>query len=1066
MRLSLNFCQLTLLSLFLTLHVFAIEKHGNYLDSRIGIPSDASSRGLLYYPDREIMFDFDTEKPLDGVISVQGNVQPDKKFFMTSPQSIRWESRVGAALSFKAPVKLLKTLHNNYFFSIGLFQEKFSDDKSVRTYSLTLKGQGGNIISSKLLYLHRCGWNIACIKIPVSSSLVVGEIELTQTAGADGSIFIDNLMIYNGYMQGIQPSPYIYDEKVKDKTSFPAKSTVTAEEIKGFKDINDRIIFMQNPQVFKLEDLQNTDKNSVPKSSKLSSVPTKTMDKFRNFYESYHIQHQDKYVNGENPLYYSRKLRGFDSSEGSPDDIMYEKNTKLCQTMREMGMTWYRLADSKERTELGKMICDLVRLSCTYGSVPAAWYNGRGFADGIFFARDLLAKEGLIDDITAQLMQQYSLEQIIYEEHSLMTPLKSGALLTIQRYPTSEFYWSSCADDLNTGSLSMISIFALLPDSPEKARNFYRLQSWLDNIALNYAPLALGTLKPDGSWFHHWGNRFDNYGWIAAWRGATQYLWWMSKTPFKVSEETHHRMQQMAKVHFELMNKDGYVGSPDKQSKIPSDGFYYLALAGSPDGSQFYDPQTASYFLSFPESEIYKNNSELVSAMKKQSIAPANRENVNVTLSYGCVNVHRFGQWQAYTHAASKSFYHTQYIRSGFLFYNIGGINLIREREASPMQTKLGGSLLLRGKGDEKFITQGYNFSLSPGVTSVVSDMSKLDQKYYQNGSSEFVGGVSTKDCGGIYTQIFDASANYNDVDSNDKTFRGVSNNKNLYEGTVAEKLKFKKSYFYFGRDIVLLGSDISNGADLTNVQTGILQEPMSKGNSLILADKTTTEAETVDREIKSTEVPWFVNETQKIGYYLYPNQTYRIKKGEQSFLTTGEIVSSYFEHQKQTTGEYAFVLRLETSKQEMKEFGKSMSSKTPDYQILQQDADAHIVKSTKLNQTGYVLYNPKGLIFNDKRIKSVSNSCVFMMKDDLAAKELILSYANPDKNMIQTKDNPLGYSLPIKTVIVLNGRYEAVSIDKNQVNCEFDASNQTTNISFEVKDGLSTTVRLQMSNH
>ncbi len=1057
-----HFTKLLLLSFLFCYQLFAFEKHGNYLDIRIGTPADTASRGLLYYPDREIMFDFDVTNPFEGVNSIHGNIQADSKYYMTAPQALRWESKVGATLQFKAPVKLQKTLRNAYYFSVGIFQEKLPDDKSTRTFSLIMKDAGGKVIMDKTIYLHRCGWNIACVQVPVSNSLAIDVIEIKQTAGAVSTLFIDNLMIYNGYMQGIQPTPNIFEEKVIDKSTYPAKSTVSDEELKGFKDIIDRIMFMQNPAVFNLDELQKTDKNSIPKSAKLSTVPSKTMDKFRSFYASYHIQQQGKYANGENPLYYSRKLRGYDSQEGSPDDHMYLKNTKLCLTMREMGMIWYRLSDSKERAELGKMICDLVRLCCTYGSVPAAWYNGRGFADGVFFARDLLAKEGLIEDITAQLMQQYSLEQIIYEEHSLLTPLKSGALMTIQRHPTPEFYWSSCADDLNTGSLSMISIFALLPDSPEKARNFYRLQSWLDNIALNYAPSAMGTLKPDGSWFHHWGNRFDNYGWVAAWRGATQYLWWMSKTAFKVSEETHKRMQQMAKVHFELMNKDGYVGSPDKQSKIPADGFYYLALAGSPDGKQAYDPQTGGYFLSFPETDIYNNNSELVTAMKKVGIVPASRENVHVTLSYGCVNMHRFGPWQVYTHALSKSFYHTQYVRKGFLFYNIGGINLLKDGETSPMQTELGGSILLRNTADKKSLTHGYNFSLSPGVTSVVSDVSQLDQKYYQNGSSEFVGGVSTNDNGGIYTQVFDASGNFNDVDPKDKTFRGITNTNNIYQGSVAANLRFKKSYFYFSRDIVALGSNISNGKDLTNVQTGILQEPANEGaNSLTLADKSSTDTEELNREIQSTEVPWFVNETKKVGYYLYPNQTYRLRKGAQTFLSTGEIVSSYFEHQKQTVGEYAYVLRLETSKQEMKEFSKSMKSKAPDYQILQQDSNAHIVKAAKLNQTGYVLYNPQGMIFSDKRIKSISRPCVFMLNDNSDNKGITISFAYPDKNMVTTSENPLGYSLPIKTAVVLNGNYVLSTAGVPQVSCQFDAASNTTNVIFEVKDGLTTSVSL-----
>jgi hypothetical protein len=1055
-----------MLSLFLSHQVIAVEKYGNYLDSRIGIPSEISSHGLLFYPDRELMYDFDTEKPTAGITSENSKIVPDNKYFMTSPNSLRWESKTGSVLNFTSGVKLIKTLKCNYYFSVGLFQEKKTTDGSLRTFKVEAKDEAGNLVVNLQLYLHRCGWNIAAIQLPATFTKVISKIEIMQNGGAEGEVYVDNLMLYNGYMAGISSSPNIYEPTVTDKSAFPAKSTLSADEVKGFKAINDRILNTQDPKVFNLQELEKTDKNNNSQTSKLNRVSPTTMTRFRDLYKSYNIQQIGKFANGENPLYYSRKLQGYDLQEASPEDYYYKKNTTLCQTMREMGMTWYRLSDSPERAELGKMICDLVRLSTTYGGLPNPWYNGRGFADGIFFARELLAKEGLIDDITEQLMQQYNVDRVLYNEHTLNITKKSTRTLAVSNPSTPEFYWNSTADHLNTASLSMISIVAMSPDSPEKARDFIRLKSWLDNIALNYAPSTMGTLKPDGSLFHHWGNRFDNYGWVAGWRGATQYVWWLSKTPFRVSEQTHQRMQHMAKVHFQLMNKDGYAGSPDKQMPIPADGFYFMASAGSPDGSQVYDPLTASYLLSFPESETYRKFPEVIANIKKQGITEAPRANENITMSYAGLNIHRFGSWQAYAHGVSKSLYHTQYVRRGFLFYNIGGFNLLKEGQTSSMQNEKGASIL-RGKTEEKNITPGYNFSLAPGVTSIVNDLSKLDQKYYQNGSSEFVGGVSTNDNSGIFTQIFDSGDNFNDVDPKDKEFREVSTNKNIYAGTVAEKLSFKKSYFYFGRDIVLIASNISNGVKLTNVQTGILQERVIDGaNRLILADKTSTEADTVDREIKSTEVPWFVNETQKIGYYLYPNQTYRLKKGIQTFISTGEIVSSYFEHQKQIVGEYAFVLRLETSKDEMKEFGKSMKSKTPDYQILQQDANAHIVKATKINQTGYVLYNPKGLIFDDKRIKSVNNSCVFMMKDDLAKKEMIISFANPDKNMILTKDNPLGYSLPIKTVVVLNGRYELISADNKLVNCEFDTSNQTTNITFEVKDGLSNTVRLQMSNH
>ena len=100
-------------------------------------------------------------------------------------------------------------------------------------------------------------------------------------------------------------------------------------------------------------------------------------------------------------------------------------------------------------------------------------------------------------------------------------------------------------------------------------------------------------------------------------------------------------------------------------------------------------------------------------------------------------------------------------------------------------------------------------------------------------------------------------------------------------------------------------------------------------------------------------------------------------------------------------------------------------------------------------------------LKFLDKRIKSVSRPCVFMLKDNPASNEITIILANPDKNMKPTMDNPLGYSLPTKTAVVLNGNYTFSGKYIPQVSSQYDAALNTTNVIFDSKDGLSTSVTL-----
>ncbi len=999
---------------------FGAIKYGNYIDARIGDIENQTMDQLLFFPDREWLYDFDTEVPLQGVTASASAIDTSTAYYMTSPQSMLWTSAMGASLTLDANIILPYVWPHQYMLTVGLFQEDIPTGNDQRIFKIECLSNSDVVLCTRIIYLRKGGWNILSSDIVESRSIAVAKVRITQTAGTPGNIFVDNFMIHaqQNSTQGVATKG-IESEKlaIENKDNYPTKE-LTQEEKDAFLSIAERVI---------------------PLPSKTASISIETMDGFRLVYKRYNITIKGKYANGVNPLYYYRSLDKLDQ-ESNPT-LQYRQNANLCQQIKEMGKAWYQTNDTSQKAELGKMVSELVRLATTYGGMPNAWYNGSGFAAGVYYAKELLEQEGLLAEVTDQLIQQYSVAEILYREHRwdlLLDEGKDGS--------NAAGFWKTTCDDLNTASLSTMLCVLVGADNPEKARNLYRMKSWLDNIALTYAPTTEGALKPDGSWFHHWGNRFDNYGWVAGWRGATDYVWWFSHTPFQLNTQTYERMHHMADIHFEVMNKDAYVGPQDNMEKNFTEGFMSLAIAGSADGSSEIDSVMGAYWLAYPNDYSYKYNSDWVSKVKAAGIVAATKQQTNTTLSYDISNVHRWENWQVYTRGLSDASYHTQYVRDGFLFYNIGGISLCKEGEATGMQNKYGSSLLLRHEEDYGNITPGYNFSRAPGVTSLVSDDSELRQISYQKGTSPFVGGLSTENNNGIFVQEFD-----------DRT-------SGRYSGRPAQNLRFKKSYFYFGNDIIALASGISNNQGTTNIETGLMQEPVSFDKNLIsFSNSSSSTNSTYNKQYNSTDVPWMYNNTHRIGVYLTPNQKYRLFKGEQTFgLLKGDIISTYLEHGAQETGWYEFIMRLNTSSGDMKDLNEKMMKEDPIYKVSQRNDKAHIVYSSQINSTGFAIFDPTGIETHETPLLEVNKPCVIMIQELKGEGQLILTVADPDKNFSITDENPMGWSVPSEIEISLKGKYQIIQSNSENVNLSVDEVNKTTNVTFVVKDGLSSEIKLQ----
>ncbi|GAL82080.1 hypothetical protein JCM19274_2791 [Algibacter lectus] len=477
---SINILSIILL-IMSSFSVFAQERSGNYLDSRIGDTKNETYEALLYHADKEWLYDFDTKSPFEGITISSGTFERDKTFFMSSPQSMKWNTSKGASLLFNANVTLEKSWPNNYYLTLGMFQEDVPKRDDKRVFKVELLSVTGDVIISRDINMHRGGWNILCSDLKLPSTVTVDKVRITQISGVSGAVLLDNFMI-----SAFQNNNIIFmangtaeignAELTMDKANNYPETVLTEDEKQAFLSIAEKVI---------------------PLPEKINQISSEKLQEYKEFHDFYNIVSHGEYASGKNPLYYWRSV----TSEVTNLFIHYVQNEKLCKKLKEIGKAWYQTEDAIQKKELSIIMTDLIRLAVTFGDMPNPWYNGRGFAEGgVYYAKDLLQEAGLLDRVTTLIMQQYGVDLVLFNDQKWDNPL--GGL----KGPLGpEFFWQATADHLNTTSKSMILSVLVGANTPEKARNLKRFKSWLDNIALTYSPGVDGTLKPDGSWFHHWG---------------------------------------------------------------------------------------------------------------------------------------------------------------------------------------------------------------------------------------------------------------------------------------------------------------------------------------------------------------------------------------------------------------------------------------------------------------------------------------------------------------------------------------------------------------------------------
>ncbi|MBA4863327.1 hypothetical protein H1V43_18440 [Streptomyces sp. PSKA54] len=243
----------------------------------------------------------------------------------------------------------------------------------------------------------------------------------------------------------------------------------------------------------------------------------------------------------------------------------------------------YDVATAAHRPALGALYVRFVRRlreqGWTYGSCQGTihhlGYDIRGYYDSVFLMRDVLRGAGLLKAVRADLTWLTGFGRIFrgFDHRNAH---------------------GSTADILNTTVRGMLAV-ALLQDGEARQIAYLKaLRDWLSAYLLPTDGIQDG-LKTDGTTFHHVGF-FPDYA-RDGFTGLAPIVYVMSGGLFRISPEAHETLKRAVLTLRVVANTTQWPIALSGRNPAGTTGltitpFQWLAIAGTPDGSQDLSPRT------------------------------------------------------------------------------------------------------------------------------------------------------------------------------------------------------------------------------------------------------------------------------------------------------------------------------------------------------------------------------------------------------------------------------------------------------------------------------------------
>lgn len=1009
------------------------ERYGQYRDEQVG--------RMVNYPEREVFYDFDGPE-VPATAAPGGRVALSGKHYLTPGQSLAWDASPDNALAFDFAPLAIDISRWGHMLRVAILSETDPASGTRPVFRLEVLG-GGNVLTSTTLFLHRKGWN--CYQDFLSSPdwkkspqrrVTADGFRLVCLSGS-GNFYVDNVglaiaikevglqAINPGYTQESLPTGFVPAEagmaiattmKELNAADHPPSAALTREEERGLREIEQRLERFLGVRPVK-------------------SLPDSRLESLRDRYLALGIERSENGINGQDLTEWAKGTPGSGAwtTRMSPSQAAHYE---ACTLVGELGRAYASTSDADQKRALGSMLADIVAVAEKLGTAPSSWYPGRGFVPGAYLARDHLREVGLAEKISRHVRVRYETDVRLYSTHDEhLWPLYA------KHHGLS---WTN-ADYLNTSLRSMLISILLQQDSPEKARDLYRFSSHFSRHITQPAPGTYGAWKPDGSTFHHWGHRYDGYGWQGAWLGTTQSLFFLSRTPFRAPTEVHETVRGYAKTRYFAMTPGGTLGPafnshPDKSVR----GYAYLAEAGTADGTRGFDREMASFGLA--AKAVTGGRDAWVDDLEgKADAAPPPRG--NQMLSYAGQMQHRRSDWVLYFHGTSSNHYVRQYVTPGVLFHSIGAMTAFHA-DGKPHPATLA----------------GYDARYAPGSTSMRAPAEKLDSPYYFRGLSPMVGGVSTESGNGVFAIEF---AGQQDAKHKKTTLGDLG----------STDFGFRKSFFCFENVVVSLGAGIDGDLDLP-VDTALMQSPLGEDRETLWVNGAPVTEQDYEERWADSPALYVASPQRATGVYIPAGQAVTLRKGSQTWVhdtqdgpreklvfpsASGRFARVQIEHGvNPEQAAYRYFTLIEPAQGELARFAERMGGQAPPFKIVMNTPEAQVVLNDDTSSLGLVAFEPFASLPEESVISAVGAPCVAVAetRDD---GRLVLSVSVPDLKFSKNKFGKDWWAQPTALTLDLRGSWRLAE-ESGSDGPHVEAGNRKTQVRVTCRDGL--TRRLVLTPH
>ena len=564
------------------------------------------------------------------------------------------------------------------------------------------------------------------------------------------------------------------------------------------------------------------------------------------------------------------------------------------------------------------------------------------------------------------------------------------------------------ADVLNTMLPGMLIAILLNDDDKVTASQLYQLNHYLTK-SIDYAPGLLGGFKEDGSMFHHMQN-YPAYA-KGAFEGLTPIMYYLGNTAFALDDYSFNIVKKAVLMTRVYSNTHTWLISisgrhPDDRFQISDEVFRYLAL-GKKVGN---DSELANAYLRLAPQGRFAE--ELSSLGFKAETTPQGAWTMNMS----SLQLHRRDNWLIGV--------------KGYSRYLVGNETYIKNNLFGRYMSYGNFQILENSLIESGYVQQGWDWAHFPGTTAIALPIDKLKSP------------ISQVD---IYSGV-------EEMLLSDETFSGGNslNNNGMFAMKLHEHSKYndthraRKSVFLFDNRVILLGSDIENKSDY-ETHTTLFQNYLSDKNSISKVEK-----------IKNNN---FILDTQN-NLYKVVEGNLKYKNGLQHSLdqNKGTPTENYYEmayinHGKNPKNQkYQYAILVKGDKEEQEIFKKNSN-----YQVLQQDYNAHIVEDEISKMRGYALFESGDV--KDKYLQSIDTPSLILIKPN--DNSLELSFVDPDLRLYEGKDESQyekngklkevsiysrkwnsDPSIPHTSTIILNGKY---SLEKENKDISIEILDNTT---------------------